>query len=338
MKINSSLNDSIFRDGIEENSHLNPFQAALIIAISYISLLSLYIFISGKIAESISTSVIGLATIELSKGIVYAFTTGIILFAATFLNFRRIARKDNLLIRQNKDILSKEPIVMTGILAASVCHDINNLMTIVIGSTEILKQSKSNDSADLASIKRISDASIKLTDLVGGMMNYGKNYIPGERKNINLSDIINGTISFAKVHKKIKKCAIRYDIQPSIFININSILLERMLMNLMLNAAEATGPYGKMLIKLSLDQGFVNLEVHDNGPGIPADLQEKIFEPFYTSKIGGSGLGLLSIKICAAHHGGIIHLIESDLGGACFCLTFPVNHDASSNHFKLDGL
>jgi signal transduction histidine kinase len=258
---------------------------------------------------------------------VYAFTTGTILFFATFLNFRSIAQKDNLLILQNKNILAKEPIVMTGILAASVCHDINNLMTIVIGSTEVLKQSKSNDCKDLKSIERISDASKKLTDLAGGMMNYGKNYIPGERKYINLSDTINETIIFAKVHRKIKRCEIRYAIQSPIFMNINSILLERMLMNLMLNAAEATGLDGKLLIKLSLDEGLVNLEVHDNGPGIPDNMQEKIFEPFYTSKSGGNGLGLLSIKICAEHHNGIIQLKKSDLGGACFCLTFPVNND-----------
>lgn len=330
MKINTSLNDSIFRDGIDETSHLNPLKSALIVTISYLSLLSLYIIISGKIAESISTTVVGLATIELSKGIGYAFATGMILFFATFVNFKRIAQKDNLLILQNKSILSREPIIMTGILAASVCHDINNLMTIIIGSTEVLKQSKSSDSKNTMSIERISDASKKLTDLVGGMMNYGKNYIPGERKYINLSDTIDETIRFAKVHRRIKMCEIRYDIQPSLFMNINSILLERMLMNLMLNAAEATGLYGKMLIKLSLDEGLVNLEVHDNGPGIPDDMQEKIFEPFYTSKNGGNGLGLLSIKICAEQHNGIIQLKKSDLGGACFCLTFPVNDESKA--------
>lgn len=322
MKINSSLNNSIFRNGIDEYSHINPFYTSLFLTILYVVLLSLYILTSGKIAESISTTTIGLAKIEILKGTVYALLTGVVLFFAIFLTLKKIEQMDNLIINQNKSIISTEPLVMTGIFSASVCHDINNLMVAVVCNIEFLKESKNIDSNDLVLIKHISDASEKLTDLVKRMMNSGKNNIPGEQKLINLSDVLEETVTFAKMHKKISRCEIRCKIQKSVHINMNSTLVERMLMNLMLNAAEATNLTGIILIKLYQEDRFVIIEVHDNGPGIPDNMQEKIFDLFYTSKSEGNGLGLLSLKICAKQHNGEIQLKKSDLGGACFSLKF----------------
>lgn len=327
--IDSSLKTSMFRDGMDEHSQINPVKYAFFITILYVVLLSVYIIISGEIASRLSTSVKSLALFETYKGIVYALVSGVILFAVSLLTLKKIKQQDDLIISQNKSIISSEPIILTGIFSASVCHDINNLMSIVLGNIEFLEESKSMNDNDLKSIADIHDASTRLVDLVKRMMNNGKNYIPGEHKLTDVSDVIEKTVQFARIHNKIKNCDITYEIEKSLIIDINSILIERMLINIMLNAAEATNFSGKILIKLYQVDHLVTLEVHDNGPGIPNELQEQIFEPFYTSKSGGNGLGLLSLKICAEQHNGAIQLKKSDLGGACLCLTFPVENNGA---------
>ncbi|MBN1379141.1 MAG: HAMP domain-containing histidine kinase [Gammaproteobacteria bacterium] len=324
MIIDSSLKTSMFREGIDEHSHLDPLNYAIFITILYVVLLSLYIVISGWVALSVLTTMKSMAIYEVCKGVVYALVSGGVLFTVSFLTLKKIKQQDDLIISQNKSIISSEPIVITGIFSASVCHDINNLMAIVLGNINLLAECKSRDDKELKSIADIQEASNRLVALVKRMMDNGKNYIPGEHKITNISDVIEKTIQFAKIHNKLKNCDITYKIEESINIDINSILIERTLINIILNAAEATNLSGKILIKLYRVDNLVTLEVHDDGPGILNELQEQIFEPFYTSKDGGNGLGLLSLKICADRHNGVIQLKKSDLGGACFCLSFPV--------------
>lgn len=329
MIIDSSLKTSMFRDGMDEHSQINPFMHSFFITILYVLLLSLYIIISGEIASGFSTTVKNLALLEKDKGVMYALVSGAVLFIVSLLTLKKLKQQDDLIISQNKSIISSEPIVLTGIFSASVCHDINNLMSIVIGNISFLEECQSMDDKDVKSIANIHEASTRLVTLVKRMMNNGKNYIPGEHQITNVSDVIEKTIQFAKIHNKLKYCEITYEIEKSLTIDINSILIERMLMNIMLNAAEATNLSGKILIKFYQVDNLVTLEIHDNGPGIPNNLQEQIFEPFYTSKSGGNGLGLLSLKICAKQHNGAIELKKSDLGGACFCLAFPVENNGT---------
>jgi len=70
------------------------------------------------------------------------------------------------------------------------------------------------------------------------------------------------------------------------------------------------------------------VEVHDDGPGVPLAQRSKIFAPFHTTKEVGSGLGLVSVKVCAEQHGGRVVVSESDLGGACFRVTLPIGRSA----------
>ena len=326
MKIYASLKNSVFRAGIDEKSQIKPIRLALYVTILYATMVSFYFWYSREIALSISKTIENLAAIDLTKELAFVLATAIALFTCLYTTLKKIEKKDNIILSQNKSIISTERLVMAGIFSSSVCHDINNIMSIIVGTIDIdlLADSKNMDAEDRASIERISDASQKLITLVKKMMDAGKGYIPGEREYENLSNVVDETIDFAKVHIKVRNCLIQRYIQPDLKFDINSILIARTLMNLILNAADATNEAGKILIRLVRDDSLVTIEVHDDGPGVTEDMKEKIFEPFYTSKIDGNGLGLLSLKICAQQHNGMIKLKNSHLGGACFCLSIPM--------------
>jgi two-component system nitrogen regulation sensor histidine kinase NtrY len=105
-------------------------------------------------------------------------------------------------------------------------------------------------------------------------------------------------------------------------------MLHRVLFNLVRNAAQALlgRPQGeaRVLVRLKRDEDFWNLDVEDNGPGIPPELRETVFDPYVTTKDDGTGLGLSIVKKIVIEHGGTIRASESKLGGARLRVRLPV--------------
>ena len=86
---------------------------------------------------------------------------------------------------------------------------------------------------------------------------------------------------------------------------------------------------GEITVTLQQADGRAVVTVCDHGPGVPVDLRERIFEPFYwlpgaTERDGGVGLGLALVKSIAARHGGSVHCESAPGGGACFVLQLPL--------------
>jgi two-component system nitrogen regulation sensor histidine kinase NtrY len=109
---------------------------------------------------------------------------------------------------------------------------------------------------------------------------------------------------------------------------IDRQMLHRVLFNLVRNAAQALlgRPQGeaRVLVRLARDEDFWNLDVEDNGPGIPLELRETVFDPYVTTKDDGTGLGLSIVKKIVIEHGGTIRASESKLGGARLRVRLPV--------------
>jgi two-component system, NtrC family, nitrogen regulation sensor histidine kinase NtrY len=103
-------------------------------------------------------------------------------------------------------------------------------------------------------------------------------------------------------------------------------MLRRVLFNLVRNAAQAVlgRENGRVLVKLKRDGEFWDMDVEDNGPGIPAELRETVFDPYVTTKDDGTGLGLSIVKKIVIEHGGTIRADESSLGGARLRVRLPV--------------
>lgn len=108
--------------------------------------------------------------------------------------------------------------------------------------------------------------------------------------------------------------------------------------NLLDNAIDAVDGKGKICVSTSLEDNQVVVEIVDNGPGIPADVQSRMFQPFFTTKSVGSGTGLglvISNRIVADRHGGEIEF-ESKPGETRFRVRLPITHSESENHVPSD--
>ena len=100
--------------------------------------------------------------------------------------------------------------------------------------------------------------------------------------------------------------------------------------NLIINAAQAAGRNGKIELAFEKTKKALTVEIHDNGPDVSPDQAETIFDPGFTTKTGGTGLGLLSVQAFVSSCHGKISMDRSHLGGAVFRLTIPVQEDDSA--------
>jgi signal transduction histidine kinase len=99
--------------------------------------------------------------------------------------------------------------------------------------------------------------------------------------------------------------------------------LRRAFSNLLRNASEAMDGTGSIDVTLNGDPGSIAVTIADHGPGIAADLRHQVFEPYFTTKADGTGLGLALVRQTVEAHGGIISVSETAGGGATFRLVFP---------------
>jgi signal transduction histidine kinase len=102
-------------------------------------------------------------------------------------------------------------------------------------------------------------------------------------------------------------------------------MLKPVLLNLLINGAQAMGGHGRIRISSCSGADFCELSVADDGPGIPPELRERVFEPFFTTKHRGTGLGLSIARRVMEAHGGGIRLECPEPGGTTVTLSLPLH-------------
>jgi CheY-like chemotaxis protein len=229
-----------------------------------------------------------------------------------------------------------------GVLAGGVAHDFNNLLQGIIGNVDLAMMDVAESSPAMESLKRIEEAARKASMLTRQMMAYS-----GQSKlniqPLNLSTLITeiSQLLSASVTKKVNLEFHLKDDLPLIKADVSQI--RQLLLNLVTNASEAVGDHsGNVRISTDvmscdreffkgtvLDEGqevgdYVFVEVSDDGPGMDAETVKRIFDPFYSTKFIGRGLGLAAVLGIVRGHNGAIK-VKTEVGSGCvFKALFPV--------------
>ena len=130
--------------------------------------------------------------------------------------------------------------------------------------------------------------------------------------------------------------AYRRPISRRFTLALNRTLFEGATLNLLINAAQAAGPTGQVEVRLTAEDNAALLAVADSGPGVPDDLVKDIFEPCFTTKPDGTGIGLLAVTAFAASCGADVSVGRSHLGGALFQLRIPIQSQPSNKGPECD--
>ncbi|HEY8240948.1 MAG TPA: HAMP domain-containing sensor histidine kinase [Kiritimatiellia bacterium] len=298
---------------------VSALRMALTSAVLFFLCCTTYILVSGYVAAQIATNVEQLKTIETLKGILFMAFTSLLFFGLAYRSMRRIERAEQLLRAGQDALMAAERRSLAGLFASSIAHDMRNIMTIVGVGIEDLRKGRTTLSQE-----NVNQAFEQLNQLAIRLLNIGKEGMSQDLANVDLREILRSAVAFARSHPHIGDSRVAIHAMEPIPASASPHLLQLMVLNLMLNAAEATHGKGQIRVTLLRSGNYAEILVEDNGPGIKPDATGHLFTPFYTTKAGGTGLGLTSVKAVVQGHRGTIAVETSSLGGACFRVRLPL--------------
>lgn len=246
--------------------------------------------------------------------------------ASDFCCYQGIVHDLTMRKKAEKDMLLAERLSLTGKLARTIAHEVRNPLT---NLTLALEQLKDEMPAENDSVKLYSDIiernANRIEQLIGEMLNSSK---PKELnlELVGVSDILDDTMALAIDRIKLNQICWEMDVVkglPRLLVDREKIKIA--FLNIIINAVEAMKPGdGVLTIKAFQMPGHVIVSIADNGKGIPAEDIEKLFDPFHTSKEGGMGLGLTSVKNILNGHSATVE-VASKLGvGTTFTVHFKL--------------
>jgi signal transduction histidine kinase len=229
-----------------------------------------------------------------------------------------------------KYLIYSQNLVAKGEMAASIAHELNNYLTIILNNAELLPFNlEKNDAPKVAkNTKAIQESIQTMKRFTDGLMDFSK--LETRITEYNLRTLIEDLIFSLKPQKQFS--AVTFETQfdpdlPTLHMDVGQI--QQVFLNILNNAAEAMGglphPQGTITISTSHSkrEQLVEIKIQDTGPGIPTELLPRIFEPHFTTKKDGHGFGLVICERIIKNHKGEIS-VESSPEGTVFTVTLPV--------------
>ena len=239
-----------------------------------------------------------------------------------------------LLAESRETLRQTEKLALVGKLAAGVAHSIRNPLTSVKMCLFSLERSLKLEPQQKEDFEVIADEIKHLDTIIRNFLEFSRRPKLKVQK-ISPSDVVDMTLQLLKHRLEsfgVEVEVLREERLPEV--DGDPEQLKEALVNLILNACDAMGSGGR--IEITEEKGIVPplgravvLRVSDSGPGIPAALQEEVFQPFFSTKEEGTGLGLPIAKRILEEHGGWLHLHSVEGKGATFVLALPSKRDNS---------
>jgi len=222
-------------------------------------------------------------------------------------------------------------VALLGQLSASIAHQLNQPLASILGNAEAAQKMLQREPVDLPELRDIcadivaeDQRAAEVIRRLGALFRRS----PPALAPLDVNELVRDTVELTRtnllMHQVVLATTLAPDLPP---LEGDRVQLQQMLLNLIVNAADAMNTLPEagrvMTISSALEAGMIRLCVADRGPGIPAEAMDKLFEPFWSTKAEGMGIGLAICRsIVAAHHGTLDVENASD-GGAVFCVLLP---------------
>ena len=261
-------------------------------------------------------------------------------YTASIADMSERVRSAEVIAQQRDALRQSEKLTAMGSLLAGVAHELNNPLAIVMGRASLLEE-KTAGTPMHADVVRIRDAAERCGRIVRTFLNMARQR-PAARTAMRLNDLVRGAADLLQYSLRaggVRLTLALADDLPELHADADR--LGQLVLNLIVNAEQALAAVAaprELRIESGLQpacDGNANaaqllwLRVADNGPGVPADVRERIFDPYFTTKGEGlgTGLGLPVSRSVARDHGGEL-MLEDTPRGASFLLSLPVHSDA----------
>lgn len=265
------------------------------------------------------------------------------------LAYRGILRDITAYKKMEAHILQSQKLEAIGRLAGGIAHDFNNLLTAILGNAEILLLNLPKDNPHRERVKTIMDIALRAGQLTRKLLAFSKKQV-SMPKLVNLNDLLS---EMKAMFERIlgEDIKLETNFSPSLFpIKVDPTHIEQVILNLAVNSREAMPSGGKLIISTEnvyLDEDYcksypelvpgdyVLLSFTDTGVGMSKDILEHIFEPFFSTKESGTGMGLSIVYGIVKQYDGHI-TVYSEVGvGTTFKIYFPAERELISKEKEI---
>ena len=241
---------------------------------------------------------------------------------------RRLRAGQDQLVRMGRHLALSEKLASIGTLAAGVSHEINNPVGVIRNKVQVLRyRVEDGDAKDalLAELAVIEKHALRIGQITAGLLTFSRE-APFELRDVDVSQLVREAADLVRVPFRQAQVELVVEGGPEASVRGSQNHLLQVLINILLNAKDASQAGRPVRIGWTLRDGAAAIAIRDVGSGIPAELLQKIFDPFFTTKDvdKGTGLGLaISHGIVERHHGRIE--VESVVGtGTTFRVALPL--------------
>jgi two-component system sensor histidine kinase PilS (NtrC family) len=230
--------------------------------------------------------------------------------------------------RMEMAVQRSERLASIGRLAAGIAHEIRNPLASISGSVEILKTLPGAD----AETRQLVDIAVReverLDRLISDLLDYARPRTE-ERQRLDLGEVATEIAKAFEAERRDRSVGVVVRAEPAVEIEGGSGQIRQVLWNLIRNATEAMPKGGTIAIAASVEEATGGarealLSVSDDGIGIPREDLDRIFEPFFSTKPSGTGLGLATVARIVEDHRGTVDIHSESGQGTTFTLRFPV--------------
>lgn len=240
---------------------------------------------------------------------------------------RELAESNTRLRDMQMQLVRSEKLAAIGQLTAGIVHDVKNPLAAIQGMTDILRKDPNLSSESRQDIGIIHDSAIKATKIVSDLLKFARQ-APPELKSQDLREAVYAALYLNRymIRKANVKLIVDISAEP-VKATFDAAQVDQVLINLIQNAVQAMPQGGYLKMVLQKQSAAAKIVLIDTGVGIPPESLKRIFDPFYTTKENGTGLGLSTSYGIIASHRGEIH-VQSQVGrGTCFTILLPLDHN-----------
>ena len=228
-------------------------------------------------------------------------------------------------VRLERELAERERMASLGRMAATVAHEIKNPLSAIKSIAQVMREDEhlnKDYSRDLSLIVGETD---RLSQSVTQLLSFARRESPAEQA-LGTDELLRSVVDLFYANAREHGIGLEYQIRDDAQLSGKCVsVLRDALSNLLLNALQATSPGGKISLAAALDNADLLISVQDTGPGVPLELREQIWEPFFTTRQRGTGLGLAIVRKRVQEVGGTASLGgAANGGGALFFLRVPI--------------
>ncbi len=224
-------------------------------------------------------------------------------------------------VRKNEEDLKRvDRLAAVGRLAAGLAHEIRNPLASISGSVQMLAEDRAGSVAEQRLMGIVVKETDRLNKLLTDFLSFAKPRQP-ETQKLELDHLMRDFLSLVRSDGRFSKIAIEADLVSDLVVAVDREMVMQALWDLFVNASDAMCGEGNIYVALLPDPSPTVI-VEDDGPGISDEIAANIFEPFFSTKEQGTGLGLAAVYAIMEAHQGMLTVEKSHTGGAKFKLMF----------------